>query len=62
MFMSRRSIKLILIRFRRWKELVFLLVFSATGGMGPVATTVYKKLASVLARKRKMNTAAVYFG
>ena len=32
-----------------------LLVFSATGGMGPVATTVYRKLDSMLAGKWKMN-------
>ena len=29
------------------------LVFSATGGMAPAATTAYKKLASLLADKRK---------
>ena len=31
------------------------LVFSACGGMGPTATKVYKKLASMLADKREMN-------
>jgi len=36
-------------KFRRWRELAFPpLVFSATGGMSPVATTVYGKLASML--------------
>ena len=31
------------------------LVFSASGGMGPSATTVYKKLASMLAEKWNIN-------
>jgi len=31
------------------------LVFSASGGMGPSATTVYKKLAFMLADKWGMN-------
>ena len=37
------------------------LVFSATGGMGPVATTVYRKLASMLAGKWKMNYSSCLF-
>ena len=31
------------------------LVFAATGGMGPTATTVFKKLASLLSEKRSIN-------
>ena len=31
------------------------LVFAATGGMGPTATTVFRKLASMLAEKRSIN-------
>ena len=31
------------------------LVFAATGGMGPPATTVFKKLASLLSEKRSIN-------
>jgi len=37
------------------------LVFSAIGGMGPVATTVYRKLASLLARKWKINYSCCLF-
>jgi len=33
----------------------FPLAFSASGGMGPSATTVYKKLASMLVEKWNMN-------
>ena len=35
--------------------LVFAQVFAATGGMGPTATTVFGKLASMLAEKRSIN-------
>ena len=38
-----------------------LLVFSASGGMGPSATTVYKKLASMLADKWDMNYSKCLF-
>ena len=31
------------------------LVFAATGGMGPTATTVLRKLTSMLAEKRSIN-------
>ena len=31
------------------------LMFAATGGMGPTATTVFRKLASMLAEKRSIN-------
>jgi len=37
------------------------LVFLATGGMGPVAMTVYRKLASMLAGKWKMNYSCCLF-
>ena len=30
-------------------------MFAATGGMGPTATTVFRKLASMLAEKRSIN-------
>ena len=33
----------------------FPLVFAATGGMGPTATTVFRKLASMLAEKWNVN-------
>ena len=37
------------------------LVFSASGGMGPSATTVYKKLVSMLADKWDMNYSKCLF-
>ena len=37
------------------------LVFSASGGMGPSATTVYKKLASMLAEKWNTNYSRCVF-
>ena len=37
------------------------LVFSASGGMGPSATTVYKKLTSTLADKWDMNYSKCLF-
>ena len=37
------------------------LVFSASGGMGPSATTVYKKLASMLAEKWNINYSCCVF-
>jgi len=38
------------------------LVFAATGGMGPSTTTVFRKLASMLAESGTSSTVAVYFG
>ena len=38
-------------------------MFSATGGMGPTATTVFQKLASMLAKKWSVNyMVTVYSG
>ena len=37
------------------------LVFAATGGMGPAATTVFRKLASMLAEKRNINYSRCLF-
>ena len=37
------------------------LVFAATGGMGPTATTVFRKLASMLAEKRSINYSKCLF-
>jgi len=38
-----------------------LLVFAATGGMGPTAITVFRKLASMLAEKRSINYSKYLF-
>ena len=37
------------------------LVFSASGGMGPSAATIYKKLASIVAEKWNMNYSRCLF-
>ena len=37
------------------------LVFAAPGGMGPTATTVFRKLASMLAEKRSINYSKCLF-
>jgi len=50
--MNKRNDKLMMKKFGRWERACFSpLVFVATGGMGPSATTVFKKLASILAEK-----------
>jgi len=51
--MRKRRDKLMIKEFKRWRELAFSspLVFASTGGMGPLATTVFRKLASMLAEK-----------
>ena len=38
------------------------LVLSISGGMGPIATTVYKRLASLIAEKHHHPIALLYFG
>ena len=59
---SRGSSKVITNEFGRWRELAFPpLVFSATGVMGPVATTIYRKLAFMLVGKWKMNYSLCLF-
>ena len=37
------------------------LVFSTAGGMGPIATTVYKRIASLIADKRQEPYSATHF-
>ena len=49
-------------RVREVERAFFLpLVFAATGGMGPTATTVFRKLASMLAEKHSINYSKFLF-